>query len=119
MSRKTKQMFSTKAMVTTILAFAILCLAGVGYLWQKTRIYALGRQIKALETQVDRLQVGNQALERAYAAMCSPRELDARVRKLNLGLAAPQPDQIVRMSEPISPNERPQVVSAEPRDFNN
>lgn len=80
---------------------AVLCLAGLGYVWEKRQIHVLGREIKKHETDLDKLRRENEARRRNYAAMCSPAELDARARKMNLGLSVPQPEQIVRMTEPV------------------
>jgi hypothetical protein len=78
-----------------------VCLAGIGYIWAKTQVWGLSREMKALETRRDELKRANNTLERTYAAMCTPRELDARAKLLNLGLVAPQPDQFVRLPEPV------------------
>lgn len=78
---------------------AFLCLSGIGYVWAKTEVYALGKEMKGLETKLERMQRENEALQRRYAEMCTPRELDRMIRKLNLGLAAPQPNQIVRLRD--------------------
>lgn len=102
MSRKTKSNpLSGGTIMRIVLGSAFVCLVGVGYLWQKREIHILGREIKGLEVQLDKLEKGNAALSRAYATMCSPAELDARVKRMGLGLQAPQPDQIVRLPEPV------------------
>lgn len=102
MTKRRNQRLSTKAMVLIVGGCAFLCLACVGYLHEKTIINGLGKQIKGLELRLEKMQTENQALERTYATMCSPRELDLRVRQMNLGLAAPSPEQIVRMPEPVA-----------------
>jgi hypothetical protein len=89
----------TVAIILTVLTFGSL--AGLGFLWQKKQIHSLGRDIRLRETRLEELKRANANLLRAYAAMCSPVELDARVKRMNLGLAAPLPDQIIRMPEPV------------------
>jgi hypothetical protein len=90
--------------VKTVVAVASLCggvcLAGIVYVWAKTEVHTLGRQLKTLEVQLDELKRTNHLFERRYATMCTPQKLDAAVKMLNLGLAAPTPDQIVRLVEP-------------------
>ncbi|MDX1951357.1 MAG: hypothetical protein SFY81_04190 [Verrucomicrobiota bacterium] len=72
-------------------------LSAIGYVWQKSQIFNLGRQIKAYELRLDELRKQKEMLNRVYAAMCSPRELDERVRRMNLGLGTPHPSQIIRL----------------------
>lgn len=89
-----------RLLVWWITAIAVLSVASLGYLWQQTEIHALGREMKKLEVQLEDLRRTNERLSRRYAEMTTPGALDRRVRELGLGLAAPQPGQIVRMSEP-------------------
>lgn len=101
MSRRKSAPLKPKTVVVSICICGALCLAGIGYVWAKTQVWGLSREIKRLETRRDELKRVNDSLQRTYAAMCTPRELDARVKRLNLGLATPQPDQIVRLAEPV------------------
>jgi len=86
----------------------LLCLimAGlaVGYVWQKSQIYQLGRQITAGEHRLAQLRDGNQKLSDQLAALNSPVMLDQRVHALNLGLVPAQPAQVCRMTEPPPDN---------------
>jgi len=90
---------------------ALLCIffggAGIGYVWQKTQIQHLADQQKRLESRFEELHRQNDKLMRAVAVLCSPRELDERVKKMNLGLVPPQPDQIVRLREVAEPQAHP------------
>ena len=82
----------------------LLCLliggSGVGYVWQKDQIARLGQQIKSREASLARLEEVNEKLRKQLLLMRSPRFLEMRNRDLNLGLVAPQPAQVWRMSEP-------------------
>jgi hypothetical protein len=100
MSRRKSARLKPKTILLSIVICGAVCLAGIGYVWAKTQVWDLSREIKRLETRRDELKRANDGLQRTYAAMCTPRELDARVKRLNLGLYAPQPDQIVRIPEP-------------------
>lgn len=81
----------------------MLCLfiggSGVGYVWYKNQISVLGQQIKERETRLVELQRQNKMARAQLDALCSPVALDARVKKLNLGLIAPPVSQIVRLTE--------------------
>jgi cell division protein FtsL len=105
MKQRRKTALKAKNVILSIAICTAVCLAGVGYIWAKSQLYGLGREIKRLETKLDELKRTNALMHQAYAAMSSPRELDAAVRRLNLGLAAPRPDQIVRMREPVPQRE--------------
>lgn len=100
MSRRKSAPLKPQTVVISICLCAAVCLAGMGYVWAKTQVWGLGRDIKRLENRRDELRRVNDSLQRTYAAMCTPRELDARAKRLNLGLITPQPDQLVRMVEP-------------------
>ena len=83
----------------------LLCLifagSGVGYVWQKTRIYELGQQIRKSEMHLAELQDSNKKLRDQLAMLRSPAKLEQRARELNLGLVQPLPSQIWRMAEPV------------------
>ncbi|MEK7683815.1 MAG: hypothetical protein AAB466_00165 [Verrucomicrobiota bacterium] len=86
----------------TLKAFLICLVIGgsaLGYVYQKSEIYKLGQQIKQSEIRLEELRRHNDALQRALASLCSPRELNERIQKMNLGLAAPRPEQIVRLPD--------------------
>ncbi|MEI6192967.1 MAG: septum formation initiator family protein [Verrucomicrobiota bacterium] len=80
--------------------FLCLLIAGsaVGYVWQKSQIYQLGKQMREKETSLARLKAGNQKLDDQLADLRSVMMLDQRAH--NLGLAPAQPMQVVRLPEP-------------------
>lgn len=85
-------------------AFALCALiggSGVGYVWQKSQINELGRQIKQRELRLTELDNQNQKLRDHLAELRSPARLNERVQRLNLGLAMPQPNQVWRLPEPV------------------
>src|SRR5688500_19968944 len=92
-----------QTVITSIIICAAVCLAGVGYVWAKTQIWGLSRDMKKLELRLEELKRDNDVLQRTYAGMCAPSRLDARVRELNLGLAAPIPSQIIRLPSEAVP----------------
>ena len=82
---------------------AVIGGSGVGYVWQKSQIDELGRQIKRRETRLGELQGQNKKLRDQLQMLRSPKPLEKRVRDLNLGLGQVQPDQIRRLTEPLLP----------------
>lgn len=80
--------------------FLCLLIAGsaVGYVWQKSQIYQLGKQMREKESSLARLKAGNQKLDDQLADLRSVMMLDQRAH--NLGLAPALPMQVVRLPEP-------------------
>jgi hypothetical protein len=82
----------------------LLCLliggSGIGYVWQKDQITRLAQQIKRREVQLKKLTDDNENLRKQLATMRSPRFLEGKNKELNLGLVAPQAQQIWRLNEP-------------------
>ena len=112
MARNRKSQSAAIRFAPALKAF-MLCLfiggSGVGYVWYKNQISLLGQQIKERETHLSELQRKNKMARAQLDALTSPIALDARVKKLNLGLAAPPVSQIVRLVE--TPPEIPAVES--------
>ena len=88
--------------------FLCLLVAGsaVGYVWQKSQIYQLGKQIHQSELCLTQLSRDNKKLEDQLADLRSPVMLDQRAH--SLGLVPAQPMQVVRLPEPsfISPGNK-------------
>ncbi|MGH7951620.1 MAG: septum formation initiator family protein [Limisphaerales bacterium] len=100
-SRK-KQSASIRFGPALTASFACLVIAGaaVGYVWQKSEIYQLGKQIHDKESRLAQLQDMDKRLADQLALLRSPVMLEQRARELNLGLAPAQPMQVVRLPEP-------------------
>jgi len=86
-----------------------LCLliggSAVGYVWQKSQVYQLGKLIRETESRLAQIERNNQMLGDQLADLRSPVKLDQRAR--NLGLIPAQPAQVVRLSEmPFVPSEK-------------
>ena len=81
--------------------------AGVGYVWQKEQINTLAERKKQIEIHYEQLREQNARRARVLATLQTPGEIEARIKRSELGLVAPLPDQIVRLVEvPL----RPQMV---------
>ena len=82
----------------------LLCLliggSGVGYVWQKSQINELGKQILKRERRLLELREQNDKLRKQLAVMRSPQYLQSRIRDLKLGLAPAQPGQVLFLPEP-------------------
>ena len=76
--------------------------SGIGYVWQKTKLDELYREIKKREVALGQLKAQNQKLRENLAFQRLPGNLNRRVRELNLGLVEPLPNQIWRMPEPVA-----------------
>jgi len=79
---------------------ALLGGSGVGYVWQRSQIDELGRQITSRETQLAALRDQNKKLGDQLQMLRSPKPLELRVRELKLGLGQLQPGQVRRLPEP-------------------
>ena len=83
----------------------LLCLiiggAGVGYVWQKTLIDELGRDIRQRELRLAELQDSNKKKQNQLATLRSPAKLSERVRDLGLGLSLPLQAQKLSLTEPV------------------
>jgi hypothetical protein len=91
--------FGAGSVLTALAVCALFVTLSVGYLWYKDQIDLLGRQIKERETRLAELQRQNKMRRDQLATLCSPVALDARVRKLNLGLGPPAKSQVIWMVE--------------------
>src|SRR5262245_42156984 len=100
MARKEKKAGPpTMSLVFVGLACFFVAAAGAGFLWNKSQILTLGEQIRGYESRLESAKRYRMTLERTYASMCSPADLEQRVKRMRLELGPPQPDQIVRLPE--------------------
>jgi hypothetical protein len=102
----------------------LLCLViggtGVGYVWQKTQILELGRQIKQREQRLSGLEQQGERLKKQLATMRTVQSLEDNIKRLNLGLGQPQVSQVWHLSEPSrdgtgTPTNETQYASSERR----
>ena len=83
-----------------VLLCALIGGSAIGYVWQKSQIDRLGRQISEREIKLKQLKGDNKLLSDQIAFLHSPVMLDRRAKELNLGLAPAQPTQVVWLMEP-------------------
>ena len=83
--------------------FLCLLIAGsaVGYVWQKSQIYQLGKQIHQKESRLIQLARDNKKLDDQLGLLRSPVMLDQRVRELKLGLGPVPPMNVFRLPETL------------------
>lgn len=101
-------------------AFGLCMLLGgaaVGYVWQRSQIDELGRQITAREKKLAEIREQNKKLRDNLAILRSPGRLEQKLKDLNLGLVLPQPVDVWRVSEPVAPGpgEFPELQSQNQR----
>jgi hypothetical protein len=77
--------------------------SGVGYVWQKSQLHTLGRDISDREVRLTDLVRQNKALRDQLAVMCSPEALEAKVKAFNLGMVQIPASQTVRIYESTPP----------------
>lgn len=101
-------------------AFGLCMLLGgaaVGYVWQRSQIDELGRQITEREKKLAEIREQNKKMRDNLAILRSPGRLEQKLKDLNLGLVLPQPVDVWRVSEPVAPvpGEFPEVQSQNQR----
>lgn len=81
----------------------LICLffagSAIGFVGQKSQLQILAGQYRDLELQLGKLRRENAMRSRILDSLQTPSELEARIKQMNLGMIAPQPDQIVRLPE--------------------
>ena len=85
--------------VKAIVGCICLALAGVGYVWQKNEIYALGSQMKKKEQYLDKLRLENFERQHRLSYLRSTVYLEERIRSLGLGLKMPHPEQVISLED--------------------
>ena len=98
----------------------LLCLllggTAMGYVWQKSQIHQIGTEVRKKEMRLELLKGDNEGWQQVRAEMRSTQNLYDRVRKLGLGLAMPQPEQLLRLSDlPLDAKELKQSKPGEYR----
>ena len=88
--------------LNAMLLCVLIAGSAIGYVWEKSEINRLGRQIRQGEARLKQMRVDNKRLGDQLGSLCSPPMLDRRVRELNLGLVPAQPAQIWRLPEPLA-----------------
>jgi hypothetical protein len=83
-----------------LLLCALIGGSGVGYVWQKSQIAELGREIAKRERALAQWRDQNKKLRDQLAMLQTPAKLDQRVRELNLGLGLPQAAQVWTLPDP-------------------
>jgi septal ring factor EnvC (AmiA/AmiB activator) len=83
-----------------ILLCAVIGGSGLGYVWQRSQIDELARQIKKKESLLADLKDQTKKLQNQLAMQRTVTELQKRVRELKLGMGQAQHSQIWLLPEP-------------------
>ena len=90
--------------IYAILLCAVIALAGVGYVWQKSRINSLSKLTKERELRLKELVNTNEKLRNTLALMQTVSAIERRIAELKLGLVPATPNQILILAEPTPDN---------------
>ena len=104
MARNRKYQTTATRFAPALRAFLLCALiggSGVGYVWQKSRIDVLSKQIKEREQKLIALKTSNEKLRKHLATEQSPPCLIAKINSMKLGLVPLTPNQVWRMTEPV------------------
>jgi hypothetical protein len=89
--------------IKALLLCSLFVVSGVGYVWQKSLIADLNRQLKTHELALAEYRDRNKKLAEQLAGLKSPELLKERMRKSNLGLELPRSTQVWWLPEPAGP----------------
>src|SRR5262245_33776306 len=86
--------------IKAFLLCAVIGGSGLGYVWQKSQIDQLGRQILKREQELKALDLQNEKLRKGLAWMHSMTWLEEQIKTMNFGLVQPQQTHIWRLRVP-------------------
>ena len=118
MSRNRKK-YDSPLIVGAWIRAVLLCLllggTAMGYVWQKSQIHQIGTEVRKKEMRLELLKGDNEGWQQVRAEMRSTQNLYDRVRKLGLGLAMRQPEQLLRLSD--LPLDAKELKQSKPGDY--
>jgi hypothetical protein len=100
-NRKNEPAASFATALKALLLCTFFVTSGVGYVWYKSQIQKLGDDIRILEVRLADLKRINQNTQDKLFEARSPSSLDARAKKMNLGLGSASVTQVVHLPEPM------------------
>ena len=103
MARNRKYQTTATRFAPALRAFLLCALigsSGVGYVWQKSRIEGLSKQMKEREQKLIALKTSNEKLRKQLATEQSAPSLLLKIETMKLGLVPMTPNQVWRMTEP-------------------
>ena len=85
--------------MVAVLVCSVICGMGLGYVWQKSQISSLGKQIKEREMLFDEVRRTNKKLGDELSQLKSPAMLHQMAGQWQLGLSRPNPKNVVVLRE--------------------
>lgn len=88
-----------KPAMIAVLVCTIICGMGLGYVWQKSQISDLGKQMKERESLLDETRRTNKKLGDELSQLKAPAMLHQMVQRWQLDLSLPNPRSVVVLTE--------------------
>ena len=95
--RHTEAVISVGWLVRCAAVCLVFGASSVGYLHQKEALHHKADQVRTLERELRSLKRSNQLKKEEYAALTSPQRIELEVRKHQLDLVAPKPENILSL----------------------
>lgn len=103
-NRKNRRLQRQSGVAPWLVAGSILMAAvGLAYVWVNGQMDLLGRDLRRLEAEHGKLVKQHLNEEYRWARMKSPQSLDKALSSHRLVMAAPRPDQVVRLRDAHPP----------------
>jgi hypothetical protein len=85
--------------MAVIMICAIVCGAGIGYVWHKKKIEELGKTLSTKQRSFEELLDHRRMLERQFDTATTRTALEQCIAMLGLNLRAPTPDQVLTLND--------------------
>lgn len=113
----TEKAISVGWLIRCATAFLVVGAACVGYLHQKESLHRKAEEVEKLERELRLVKRENELKHQAYAAVVSPKYLEAEVRRRALDLVAPAPEDILSLPLPEPESVRSHAPSSAEANF--
>lgn len=96
---RTKKKNEVRVPFPMVLANVLVAVAvlGLSYMWLSARCDALGKQIKAAELELDKVQKQARTEQERWATLTNPSNLRTAIKRFDLNMSMPRDSQIVKL----------------------